>query len=903
MQIRRALLACGLAILASCGGSGSTGAIRTTPETPRRARVLRADVASPSFPALELQLRDDSLLVVRGGRRMVLAAEGVRTADLDFASPIVGVADRESSFLFLTADGAAYEVGGDDPLGRPTPAFTTELRRISPLGGSRGRLVVLAGDLVGDLYVSEGAGLIKADLPARTVLAATFTDEEHGCVLLFDGTGRYTDDGGHSFRVVAGLRPSHSLDLHGGSCRFHGGTQEEPSFQSVDERGFAIDYEPGEEPARDGVYPYRPAELFLARGSMARLGRSRAIAIGPEPTTVQLFSLDDGRLLETHEEALPEACTLVDSGESVVAVCTPEEGEPTAWITQDGEHFAPFAGLSRILETRGAQLLGSDDGQLAFTGPCEDDPSIATSEDTVCVIRDLASGTHVSLMISAHGASAIRGIAGDYLLLQTMANNRFWLAHLGTDETRDLTLTGARRIVDAELASDGALVVLADHEGGVRAVHVGAPDGELTRHDLPAGAVDASFQDREHGVAAGRTMQEIFRTRDGGQTWAPMRVALEGDASRTPLLDPERYLECRRNFCVGYSWRASRGRAFVLHPMFEDAAPTTLASQGPDRLGDEPLSPLVLPTELRCEYVEGTTAIERPTPAPARTAASRIYGDGRFTAWVDEVRRGRRTAFQVHWTGEDADGRYTMSSRLSDSNAAAGTTLRMDVISASRTAALLNLCILRGETRECQFAVVGAGGVPQVLQGSEPHIASHGAMVATYTVRDLFFAVVPRVTGPMVFLFDPIAGGVSSFDIGEAIGEAFVGIADTSIGPYFVLTNDSARLWQAIVEQGEGIGFPPFAAITDLRLAGCREGELSSTVRWPGQVRLRIGDENVDGGGFAEIGLSDGPACVRRYVLSSDPTFGMVTANAQGQFVGFVDRGEAGMRNIRCSLR
>lgn len=903
MPIRRVLLAFVLVILASCGGSTTTSTIRTTPEGTRRARVLRADVSAPSFPALELQLRDDSLLIVRGGRRMVLAAEGVRSAELDFASPIVAVADRESSFLFLTADGAGYVVEGSDPLGRPTPEFSTSLQRLSPLGGSRGRLVVLAGDLVGDLYLSDGGELVKADLPPRTVLGATFTDETHGCALLFDGTGRYTDDGGSTFSVVAGLSHAHSLDLHGGSCRFHVGTQDEPAYQVVDERGFATDYEPGEDPLRDGVYPYRPAELFLARGSMARLGRSRALAIGPAPTTVQVFSIDDGRLLATHEEALPGACTLVDTGETVVAVCTPEEGEPSAWITRDGEHFAPFIGLSRVLETRGAQLLGSDDGQLAFTGPCEDDPAIASEEDTVCVIRDVSTGAHTSVMISDHGASAIRGIAGEYLLLQTVSNSRFWLAHLGTEETRDVTISGARRIIEAELASDGTLVVIADHDGGTRAVHVGPPNGELVRHDLPEGAVDASFQDREHGVAAGRTMHEIFRTRDGGLTWAPMRVALEGDATRTPLLDPERYLECRRNFCVGYSWRAGRGRAFVLHPMFEDSAPTTLASQGPDRLGDEPLSPLVLPTELRCEYVEGTTSIERPAPAPARTVATRVYGDGSYTAWVDAVRRGRRTAHQIHWSGEDAEGRYASSSRLADSNAPAGATLQVDVISAARTGALLNLCFVREEARECQFAIVNAGGVPLVLQGSEPHIASHGMMVATYSVRDLFFAVVPRATGPMVFLFDPAAGGVSSFDVGEAIGEAFVGIANTSIGPYFVLTNDSARLWNAIVEQGDSIGFPPFAAITDLRISSCRDTESAATTRWPGRIRLRIGEEILDGSGFAEIGLSSGPACVRRYVLATDPVYGRVESNAEGQMIGFVDKGEEGLRNIRCSLR
>lgn len=902
MSTRRFLLAPLLALASACGASAPP-ATTTTPEPTRRPRVLRADVTAPGFPSLETRLRDESLLIVRGGRRILLGDDGVRSASVDFASPIVGIAEREDGYLFLTADGVGYRVEGSDALGRPVEAFRTNVRRLSPLGASRGRLVVLAGDLVGDLYVSDGGDLVKASLPPRSVLGATFTDDARGCVLLFDGTGRFTSDGGETYRVVAGLDHAHSLDLHGGSCRFHVGTPDEPRYQTLDERGFAVDYEPGEEPDRDAVYPYRPAELYLSRGSMARIGRNRAIAIGPAPTTVQVFALDDGRLLSTHEEALPEGCTLVDVGERAVAICSPEEGDATAWVTSDGESFEPLGGLARVLSARGTQLFGSDDGQLAFTGPCEDDPSIASTDDTVCVLRDLGTGAHVSMMISEHGRSAIRDLAGDTILLETISSNRYWLAQLGTDETWELAVEGSRRILEAELASDGTLVVLAEHEGAVRAVHVGPPRGELVRRELPAGAVDASFQDALHGVAAGRSMQEVFRTRDGGQTWAPMRILLEGDASRTPLLDPERYLECHRNYCLGYSWRGGRGRSVVVRPMDESAEPTTLASQGPDRLGEEPVSALSIPSLLRCEYVEGTTALERPVPAPARTAATRVYGDGRYTAWVDEVARGRRRFTQIHWTGEDAEGRYQLSSRLADSNAAAGTTVRMDVISAARAGALLNVCMLQGETRECQFAMALPGSVPIMLDGTEPHIATHGMMTAAYTVRDLFFVVVPRATGPMVFIFDPTSGGASSFDVGEAIGETWVGIAESSLGPYFVVTDASARVWHAMVEQSGGLAFPPFAAITDSRLPVCRDDAASATVRWPARVRLRIGEENIDGGASAEISLTDGPACVRRFVMESDPSFAILTSTPEGRLEGFVDRGAEGLRNIRCSLR
>jgi len=900
--MRRTLLVSIALCLSACGGSSSSGSNSTTPEAPRRARVLRADVTAPAMPAFEAVLRDDSLLIVRGGRRLVLRESEVRTAALDFASPVVGLAEREDAFLYLTADGTLYKTDDATALGRPVSIGSTSLARLSTLGASRGRLVVMAGDMVGDLYSSDGGEFVKADLPARSVLGATFSDATHGCVLLFDGTARYSDDGGQTFRVVPGLARAFALDLHHGACRFHGGTEEEPTFQTIDERGRGVDYEPADDSEREGVYPYRAAELYLSRGTMARVGRTRAVAIGPEPTTVQVFALDDGHRIATHENALPPACTLIDVGDVAVAVCTPEEGDKTAWITRNGDEWTPLVGLERTLGIAGAQVFGSDDGQLAWTGPCNDDPSIASEDDTICVLRDTSTGAHVSVMISEHGTSAIRGLAGQYLLLDVTTADRFWVAKLGTDEAFDVSVPDARRILDVELASDGTLVVLVEQDAGVRAVYLGTPGTELVRRALPEGAIDASFQNAEQGVAAGRTMRDVFRTRDGGQTWTPMRISLEGDPSRTQLLDPERFLECHRGYCLGLSWRGGRGRSVVVRPMDEDETPATLAATGPDRLGDEPSTGLVLPTALRCELVDGTTTLERPTPAPARVRATRVYGDGRYYAWVDETARGARTVSQVHWRGTDADGAYSGSSRVADSNAARGVTVRIDVVSAGRQGVLANICTQQGETRECKFAIIPPGGVPLLLEGSEPHTTSHGRMISTYSVRELFFVVAPEQTGPKVYLFDPASGASSAFAIGEHVQGAFAGIAETALGPYFVLTDPGARLWQAIVEQEQGVSFPPFAAITDSRIGACRGGARSATARWPGHLVLRIGDETIEGNGFAEIALSDGPACISGYGLSTDPVFGRVEANDEGRFVGFVEHGSEGLRNVRCRL-
>lgn len=901
LKQKNALAALGLTgMLVSCGGT-STGS--TTPPQPERRGpqlVLRADVTPPAIPTLELPLRANALMVMRGGRRLVMDDAGVHAAALDFASPILGAAEREGEYLFVTADGAYYRVEGDDPLGTPSRIGELTLPRLSNVAPSRGRLAVLAGDIVGDLYTSVGGEFVRAELPPRSVSHAVFTDEEHGCALLFDGTGRATDDGGASYHYVPGLERAYALDYHDGQCRFHVGSADEPTYQTLDERGRAIAYEPEDDDDRDGVYPYRAAELFLARGTMGRIGRERAVALASDPTSVHVFDLTTGERLGTYEDVLPQSCSLVDAGRAVVAFCTPADDDATALYTRDGQHWEPLAGLSRALGIRGAQVYGSDDGQLAWTGPCEDDPAIASEEDTICVLRDLDSGAHASVMISSHGTSLIHGIAGDYLLLEAQATERFWLAHLGTEETIDVDIPGARRIVDVELASDGTLVVIAEETGGARVIHLGPPGGELARRTIPEGAVDASFQTDANGVAAGRSMREIFRTRDGGQTWSPMRVMLEGEAERTPLLDPERYLECHASYCLGFSWRGGRGRAFVLHPVREDAQPTTLGAIGPDRLGDEPTMPLSIPTLLRCEVGEALPAPTRP--ALARNATSKMYGDGNFLAWVDEIPRGRRTAHQIHWRGRDSSGEYQASSRVADSNAPRGSTLYVSVVTAARPAAVLNLCMTTPERIECRLAIVRPNEVPIAMEGAQPHFASHGSMVASFSPRELFYLAMRLPSGPVVHLLDPADLGGGSFDVGANVGDAFVGLASTSLGSYFVLTDRAARLWQAVVETETVLGFPPVAAIRENRISACRGNEPQASVRWPTDLRLRIGEETVEGKGFATIALSQTAPCLANVNLSSDPFYGHLEADAEGRMIGPVER-DGALVQTTCTLR
>jgi hypothetical protein len=52
---------------------------------------------------------------------------------------------------------------------------------------------------------------------------------------------------------------------------------------------------------------------------------------------------------------------------------------------------------------------------------------------------------------------------------------------------------------------------------------------EAVRVSLPPGALSVAFTDRQRGLAAGRTADALWTTSDGGATWDPAAVSIEGD--------------------------------------------------------------------------------------------------------------------------------------------------------------------------------------------------------------------------------------------------------------------------------------------------------------------------------------------------------------------------------------
>ena len=120
-----------------------------------------------------------------------------------------------------------------------------------------------------------------------------------------------------------------------------------------------------------------------------------------------------------------------------------------------------------------------------------------------------------------------------------------WL--LLRDSERDLRLLnlrsgGSGRVLDYSMFGDLRLtpqfvgdalraVVLT----GEDVLIVDVRDGQFALTELPDGARTAGFATENRGMAAGKTLDALWTTIDGGQTWTPAAVPVDGDAAAVGL--------------------------------------------------------------------------------------------------------------------------------------------------------------------------------------------------------------------------------------------------------------------------------------------------------------------------------------------------------------------------------
>lgn len=675
-RTRRSSLAL-LALLAvDCAGGAHRGGGAPTPVAPVLASPVTASevLLPPPFSDLAVSRvgsPGDEARYLLAGARAERSAGGVVVGDHAFRAPIVAAARGAAGWVFAAADGSVAR----------SATFLGRLQRVSdvpgmalPPGGrhSRARVPLVAGRA---LYTTDGASPASPTASAGPVIDAAFVSDAVGAAVLDGGALMRTADGGASWDPV---------DLG------------DAAAVAVEVRGDALVVETSRDPvvlgADGGVTrpaPARPAVQPVPRDEAAGVLRAY-LRRHPALLEVHGARRADGRYVLPLAEALEVfdadgsfvralevvgRCSVRAWGAALVATCA--SGGPGALRSVDGERFAPIAALSAPYDPSRVQL--SDDGlHAAALRGCEAEANARTEEagGWVCALstpegrwRAVPLPHPVGTLLGVHGARALAWVTvdeGDYVAA---------VIDLDAGTLRLLRLAGEECPRGADWRSlgwapDGTVVGVLSEEpraGARPRLVTGSPDAELATSELPEGTIDVGFADARRGVAETDSPARLFRTTDGGRSWAPTDATLPDEAHlprRPPGDDRARHVRCSEAGCasaraVVHGWGA---------PVLRGEAPFALPPAGPDEFASlrERVPALWMPTrESLTSWSVGCTNVGRPVtrPVPPDAGAELTSRVTAARGWLAATASGGATTLRARWRGVDARGAFEGASR------------------------------------------------------------------------------------------------------------------------------------------------------------------------------------------------------------------------------------------------
>lgn len=517
------MLWCALALL-GCAGAAPQPVV----EPPVEPAVEPA--GEPAAPRSQVWLlpRFDQMFSIAGdGRtRLVVGStrvelEGARVAwpDDRFATPIAAAAPVEGGWVFVATDGMAVR----------SKSFLGPLERlgevpfdVAALGPQYGRLAVI--DLRGRVWSTIGAEPIARMLtPEGRVIDIAFADARRGALILDGGALYSTDDGGASWQPIASSGAA-ALSVWPGAIQV--------SELAGPRMLFGI------QPAAPTIERQTLIDAYHARFDRAlRLTHARRTGAreyydvqGP---TARRLEWDTGAELERRDVFPDDGCDVLPWGSALAARCP------------GGALFRAATGLDfEPIERDGttASLRFSDDGvHAARKDHCKTDPT-APKPNTRYLCARVASGKWRSIEIAdgewwigpMHGGRALLyqfGAGSDLLLLDL---------DTGTTTTVPLPDTGGKAAYQAsDWADDGTLAVLVDWVNGDRhaltELLIMAPDGSTTMHRVAEWAKHVGLADARRVVIAGSEVDQLARSLDGGATFAPIPLPIDGAPARIQL--------------------------------------------------------------------------------------------------------------------------------------------------------------------------------------------------------------------------------------------------------------------------------------------------------------------------------------------------------------------------------
>lgn len=471
---------------------------------------------------------------VAGGLRLEADDAGVRLARQGLFGRCEAAALGEG-WVFVSRHGVVAR----------SETFLGDLARVGEVTGvdrvqvaTRGRLAVVTR--AGAIFVTDGRSVAAAGptrVPARV---SAFADEQNGAAALADGGLAVTRDGGASWREVA-LGSDVAIDVcfDRGALRVR--TPRGWSALTPDGR-LSPPEQTNPTEARGEIDPARLAALRAALHAQ----RERAPAPPREAVTladgttlrVRGASLErvgrDGAVITTFPLPRDYGCEAHTWGPAAAVTCGRD-----VYRTTDGEALSlVYSAASRDSRSDRAVRFSDDGLHLVLGQPCAPRVEAEGAPQTVCALLDgIGAWREVALPTGYDEPGAMRG--GRILFARCEAGLcRAEVLDVETGSSRAITPAARPDAGDLTLASrprwtrDGALVAVARRAGadpnGPSWLVRGDPGEALALQPLPSGTVDVAFDDQTRGVAVGSRLGTLARTLDGGRTWEPLPVPLDG---------------------------------------------------------------------------------------------------------------------------------------------------------------------------------------------------------------------------------------------------------------------------------------------------------------------------------------------------------------------------------------
>lgn len=604
--------------------------------------------------------------VIAGSARAQVRGDAVTLAETSPFHAIVGAAEQDGRWWFVTRDGAYLRA--DDFLGPLTRVATTRGRGVQFSYRTWRGLLARVGE-EGGAWLGHGDafGPLAVD---GTVLDAAFLDNGVGLVAVAPGALLRTADMGQTFTPVdvgpEGVRyvdvdprdrarllvftTTGTLVSDGGALRPYGG--DDPPAPAIPDSA--------ERALRAALRLRAP----IAHGTILTDDRVAWV-------THDAFHVAD-RSASPPRDVHPPAgrCALHGWGPKVLASCGTEGGSELH-VLGEGDRWSSL----RVVRAS-ERIVTSDDGRtLVVSGACESGRGLH-ERAPVCAY-DGSGWATLHLSPNAH----VLSVYGDRVLYETVSYEEdaasplvsVRLSRMGDrDEGRPLTLEHGDAVARfAQFTSDGSVAAIAER-GGRSFTALGPVDGPLALRPLPDGAEQVAFASSTRGVAVGRHLHECWATVDGARTWTPLRFPVDGDVSSVRVLrERTRYGEARGVplWCGPQAcWIGTRGiwadpssaaaRFSTAREALASTEPTPL-----DRPGERSGNQVLARDRWTCE-----PAAARPQDRArwARESTERRHAPG---GYVDIAHAGADATsgrFTFTWSGVDDRGRFRARARPSE---------------------------------------------------------------------------------------------------------------------------------------------------------------------------------------------------------------------------------------------